>query len=492
MLTRLKVSGFKNLVGVDIRFGPFTCIAGANGVGKSNLFDAIRFLSATADDTLVEAAASVRGEEGRTSDVRSIFHIAGANRDEEISFEAEMIVPGEGIDDLGQRATASTTFLSYKLTLEYNTEKGISSVGSIFIKEESLGFIALGQAKKNLGFPNNPEWFKSVKQKTRTVPFISTEADSDGNRIIKLHQDQRKGRPKDFSAVNLPRTVLSTVNALESPTALLARREIQSWQLLQLEPSALRKPDDYTTQAGLQANGARLAATLHHLAKSKGNGGGFFGPDVYHRVANRLSDLISDVRAIRVDEDAKRELLTVVVTDHDGTEHPARSLSDGTLRFLALSVLELDNRSGGLLCLEEPENGIHPERIPAMLNLLKDIACDVNYPVGPDNPLRQVLINTHSPGVVREIMDSDLLVAELKEMVVDGLRFKRACFSWLSKTWRAKQYPDAHTVNRGALLAYLGNIEDDDGVNHPEGGKRKPPVKIGEREDLLPEQMPLF
>ena len=44
MLTRLQVSGFKNL-DVDIRFGPFTCIAGANGTGKSNLFDAIQFLS---------------------------------------------------------------------------------------------------------------------------------------------------------------------------------------------------------------------------------------------------------------------------------------------------------------------------------------------------------------------------------------------------------------------------------------------------------------
>jgi AAA15 family ATPase/GTPase len=37
VLTRLRVSGFKNLVGVDVRFGPFTCIVGANGVGKSNL-----------------------------------------------------------------------------------------------------------------------------------------------------------------------------------------------------------------------------------------------------------------------------------------------------------------------------------------------------------------------------------------------------------------------------------------------------------------------
>ena len=48
MLTRLKVSGFKNLVDVDVRFGPFTCIAGANGIGKSNLFDVTTFLSALA------------------------------------------------------------------------------------------------------------------------------------------------------------------------------------------------------------------------------------------------------------------------------------------------------------------------------------------------------------------------------------------------------------------------------------------------------------
>lgn len=61
MLTRLQVNGFKNLVATDLRFGPFTCIAGANGVGKSNLFDAIRFLSALSRVSLLEAAREVRG-----------------------------------------------------------------------------------------------------------------------------------------------------------------------------------------------------------------------------------------------------------------------------------------------------------------------------------------------------------------------------------------------------------------------------------------------
>ena len=61
-MTRLKVSGFKNLVDVDVSFGAFTCVAGANGVGKSNLFDAIRFLCALADHTLIDAARMVRDD----------------------------------------------------------------------------------------------------------------------------------------------------------------------------------------------------------------------------------------------------------------------------------------------------------------------------------------------------------------------------------------------------------------------------------------------
>src|SRR5579863_7021568 len=106
MLTRIKVSGFKNLVDVDIRFGPVTCIAGANGVGKSNLFDAITFLSALADRPLIDAALSVRDEGGRTADVRSLFHRVGDAYDREMTFEAEMIIPSEGVDDLGQQARA--------------------------------------------------------------------------------------------------------------------------------------------------------------------------------------------------------------------------------------------------------------------------------------------------------------------------------------------------------------------------------------------------
>ena len=146
MLTRLKINGFKNLVDVDVRFGPFTCIAGANGVGKSNLFDAILFLSALADRPFVEAALSVRNEGGRTGDIRSIFHRVGSRHDEEISFEAEMLIPGEGADDLGQRAEATATFLRYSVALQCVQNAERRPGGGLELLKEELTHIKVRTA----------------------------------------------------------------------------------------------------------------------------------------------------------------------------------------------------------------------------------------------------------------------------------------------------------------------------------------------------------
>jgi len=460
MLTRLKVSGFKNLVDVDIRFGPFTCIAGPNGSGKSNLFDAITFLGNLASDTLINAAIRVRDEAGRVGNIRNIFHRVGNDYDQEIHFDAEMLIPKEGVDDLGQTAKARITFVRYKLILRYRVDQSLPSLGSLELIQEDLTHMKISEAPKNLRFPHNAaNWRKSVVTGRKTTALISTKPKEDGHLVVKLHQDGTKGRPREFLAANLPRTVLSTVNATESPTALLARREMQSWRLLQLEPSALREPDNFTTPPGLGANGSHLPATLYYLARSGKNGSHTDGDNVStwanDQVASSLGELIDDVRSVRVNLDNQRELLTLEVGDAYGTYLPARSLSDGTLRFLALAVLKVDPKATGLICLEEPENGIHPERIPAMLRLLRDIAVDPEYPVGDDNPLRQVIVNTHSPAVVAQVHDDSLLVAHLKETRRQERKFKIASFEWLSGTWRAKAEPEILPIAPGKLLVYL-------------------------------------
>ncbi|HXT41311.1 MAG TPA: AAA family ATPase [Candidatus Angelobacter sp.] len=467
MLTRLQVSGFKNLVDVDVRLGPFTCIAGPNGVGKSNLFDAILFISALTDRTLTEAALSVRSESERTGDLQGIFHRVGVTRADRIRFEADMILPPSGVDELGQPVEGSSTFVRYSLVLGLRPESSPDQeAGLLELIEETLVPLRLTDATRHLLFPHSIEWRKSVLKGRHTAKFISTE--EDGNqRTVRLHQDGRSGRLFKRPTTSLRRTLLSTVQAGEYPTAMLVRREMQSWRMLHLESSALRRPDPFTAPTKMTPEGAHLPAALNQLARHNGNGTNGRADNVKESavlasVANRLAELIEDVREVRVDRDETRQLFTVQVTTRDGTIHPASALSDGTLRFLALAVTEFDRQSGGVLCFEEPENGIHPRRIHSMLRLLQDIATDTESPVDEDNPLRQVIINTHSPSVVLQTPEDSLLVAELAEGVraTDGqnkkppVRFRQLLFSCLEGNWRQKV--EGHRITgKGNLLAYL-------------------------------------
>ncbi len=458
MLTRLRVSGFKNLVDVDVSFGPFTCIAGANGVGKSNLLDAIVFLSALADKALLDAALSVRDQGAKTGDIRGLFHHVGDHFDEEMSFEAEMIIPESGTDDLGQQARATATFVQYAVSLRYRHDESARALGSLELVKEELSHITLGEAARHLPFNPSRAWRnRVVTNRRRTPKYISTEGEG-ADRVINVHQDGgSSGKPQKLRAANLPRTVLSAANSAESPTATLVKREMQSWRLLQLEPSSLRAPDNFTAPVQLASDGAHLPAMLFHLANSS-NETGLDSAAVYAEVANRLSQLIDDVRSIHVDRDERRQLLTIYATGRDGTSYPARALSDGTLRFLALTVLSIEPDSRGVTCLEEPENGIHPERIPAMIQLLRDLTTDVREQASDmGNQLRQVIINTHSPAVVMQVPDESLLMAEPVDLTRDGVSFKALQLRCLAGTWR-ENIGNIKPLSKGQLLAYLNPV----------------------------------
>jgi hypothetical protein len=117
--------------------------------------------------------------------------------------------------------------------------------------------------------------------------------------------------------------------------------------------------------------------------------------------------------------------------------------------------------------------------------------------IGPDNPLRQVIINTHSPSVVMQVPPDSLLVADLKETLQAGRRFKRVNFSYLSNTWReprgkdrdSQLSPKSSVVSMGKLLAYLNPIPERELDMSEEGSgtkpMRHPPVtRVVDRQDL--------
>ena len=114
-----------------------------------------------------------------------------------------------------------------------------------------------------------------------------------------------------------------------------------------------------------------------------------------------MNNFLPNFIEVDVIDDNENKQYLIKLKDVDKKEFSSRVLSEGTLRILALCILEFDEKHTGLLCFEEPENGIHPFRIKAMTELLKDLSVDFNE---IDIPLRQVIVNTHSPVLVGNML----------------------------------------------------------------------------------------
>jgi predicted ATPase len=74
---------------------------------------------------------------------------------------------------------------------------------------------------------------------------------------------------------------------------------------------------------------------------------------------------------------------------------PATRLSDGTLRYLCLLAILCHPKPPPLVCIEEPELGLHPDILPTLSDLLRDASerC-------------QLIVTTHSDVLVDALTDT--------------------------------------------------------------------------------------
>ena len=459
MLTRLEVNGFKNLVDFSLDFGPYTCIAGPNGVGKSNIFDAIRFLSLLTEHTINDAALQIRNAGEETGDIADLLFSVGDERADGMAFAAEMIVGKDVRDDFGREAEASSSFLRYEVAFRYEAPSATTGpLGGLVLEREELRPIATGRAVHHLKFPHSKAKFRdSVVYNRRHARsgFISTQIDPETEQAaIVVHQDGGAyGRGQPWPAESATRTIIGAENTTATPTILAAKREMQNWRVLALDPAAMRRPDRYTQPPGIAANGAHIPATLQHLAN--------IAPqyddepeNVFAMVSILLSSLVP-VHMVNVVQDDVRQLLSLEVEEQSGIKLRANSISDGTLRFLALAALTEVVDENAVVCMEEPENGIHPAKLDAMNGLLHDIAVDVDEAVDIENPLRQVIVATHSPYFVQLQNKEDLVLAKSRmvrskpDMLIEHLL---QCQPYHG-TWRCSD--EREGMNLLSLRAYL-------------------------------------
>ena len=472
MLTRIEVDGFKNLVDFSLDFGPYTCIAGENGVGKSNIFDAIQFLSLLTDHTIIQAALQIRSSAEGTGEIGELFFAANGETRDRITLAAEIIVGKHVVDDFGRPGVPSSTFLRYEVAFRREQPAVSSGLlgGGLVLEHEDLRHIPLKKAPERLRFRHNRQGFRNgiIYNNRRGAGYISTRIGDSEPATIVIHQDGGSaGRARPAGrAERAPRTAVGTENTAATPTILAARREMQSWRILALEPAAMRRPDKYTDEPGIRADGGHIPVTLYHLAKHTSLYDTPDDPDddILSRIASRLSGLVP-VNSVRAVRDDVRQLFSLELEEPSGTRLRANSISDGTLRFLALTAIAEATGAGGVYCMEEPENGIHPEKLTAMSQLLHDIAVDPDEPVAGDNPLRQVIVATHSPYFVQLQKADEVVLAKnpaLRSLSSEVIRPLR-CYP-LQNTWRDRKNQEegggARGVGKIQLQAYLIPPED--------------------------------
>ncbi len=85
----------------------------------------------------------------------------------------------------------------------------------------------------------------------------------------------------------------------------------------------------------------------------------------------------------------------IFLEEERGWSTPAARLSDGTVRWLSLLAVLLDPKPPRLVCIEEPELGLHPDLIPTLARLLKEASARM-----------QIIVTTHSEVLVDALSDS--------------------------------------------------------------------------------------
>ena len=390
MITYIKINGFKSFHNFEMEFTPFTIIAGVNASGKSNLFDALSLLSRMAS---IDLKSSFNEQRGNPSELFTSY--GDEKYASEMEFVVEMLVNRNIKDTWGGEKKLTYTRLRYELKIRQ--KKNALGNDDLVVNHEKLSVINSAGDKWVSSKIDNKHleiWRPKIKLR-RVFPFIYTSTSDEENSKIILNSDNINIKGRSFPINYAQQTLLSSINSIDFPYVFAAKREMESWNFLQLNPKDLREPtrQEPGIQDRITPSGKNLAAALYRI----------YQKDNYNliEISRRLNSFLPHFTEVNIINDKANGQYIIKLKSEDGKLFSSRVLSEGTLRLLALCVLEYDDKHTGLICFEEPENGVHPFRLKQMATLLKDLSADFS---DPDTLLRQIIVNTHSPVLVSELV----------------------------------------------------------------------------------------
>jgi predicted ATPase len=179
----------------------------------------------------------------------------------------------------------------------------------------------------------------------------------------------------------------------------------------------IRRPSSPRQIPGFKPDGSNLPwviAELYQQDRSRFN-------DWVAHIQTALPDL-EGIRTLERGDDRSKYLM---IKYKGGLEVPSWTVSDGTLRLLALTLPAYLTKLQGIYLIEEPENGIHPKAVETVIQSLSSV-----YNA-------QILLATHSPVILGISKIEDVLCfAKTKEGATDIVRgnLHPALANWKKET----------------------------------------------------------
>lgn len=338
MIRSLSLKKWKSFDSAELWVDPLTFIIGTNSAGKSNIVDALSFLSYIATGNRI-SDANIRG----------------------------------GIEGLITRHQDYST-----LTIEL-----------IIGKDEFNYEISFVLENKELLLREEKLVVKSVSGREKVL-YSTDELEKGANQIIARFQKDKAG-PRKGLAVKRETSILSQIPNLNVIKEIKDKAEIVSSSLksifvLDPKPEKMR---DYTPLADkLASDGSNIAGVIAGLPEGQKK-------EFEESLTNYVKPLPEkDLNKIWAEPIGRFKTDAMLYCaeewiDGDKAEFDARSMSDGTLRFIAIVSALLSAHKGSTIVIEEVDNGLHPSRAGELVMALKnlgaqkgiDIICTTHNPV---------------------------------------------------------------------------------------------------------------
>ena len=381
MIRRIQALNYRCLRYVDVRLDRFHILVGPNASGKSTLLDVVSFLSDLGRYGLVSAM------EERTQNFQDLVW----NRSEQdMEFELALEFDIPPIRSRRFYRARGLSRLRYEIRITED-EDGlrIDSERAAFVPE----LARLSHHRKTDFFPEAASSPRTIFGRRGETVFRRSRAG-----VAVFNPEPHKESPKSQTTL-IRRRFPRFQPALEYLSLLVKDFPVSSYiedrisssvKTLFLDSQKIRQPSPPRfRRRKFSSNGWSLPWLVMQLQQKHRT--------EYAEWLSHVQTMLSDLEGIRIVEREEDRNAYLMLKYKTGVEVPSWMVSDGTLRFLAITLIPYLPYAEQIYLLEEPENGVHPLALDAIYDSLSS-AYD-----------SQVFVATHSPAFLKLAEPNEVL-----------------------------------------------------------------------------------